>query len=839
MTENYVVTGMTCSACSSGIERAVGKMEGVNSVEVSLMGKTMKVDFDESKVTEEQIFSVVRELGYGVYAEGDAPAPKEVRTDKLLFIRFIISVVILVPLMYVSMGHMWGAPIPPFLNPEYGNERWFALYQLILAAAVIGVNYQYFTKGFIALIRRVPNMDTLVALGSGVSFAYSLALTVMIFMGIDAHHNAMNLHFESAAMILALVDVGKWLEEKAKRKTGDEIEKLLKLAPDTVTVERGGELITMPVGKVKVGDIVVVRQGDYVPVDGKVVSGSSFIDKSAITGESLPVEVAEGDYVTTAALNKSGVIKVEAGKVGSDTTLSKIVKMVREAGASKAPIQKLADKIAGIFVPAVVAIALLTFIIWLLVDRAFVPEHCVTYAISVLVISCPCALGLATPVAIMTATGKGASLGVLYKDAENLQRLSDINCVLLDKTATITVGKPSVCDVVTFGGDEEKLLSVASGIEKHSNHPLAKCVVDYHPRSAEVSGFEYIVGQGARAQSGGKNYRLGNARLLSGIKIPSSVSDRAEALASQGKTVLYLSEDNKVAALIAVADSLKEGAKQTVSLLKKRKMRMAMLTGDNQTCAKAVADSVGIDEFVAEVMPEDKLKAVTNVQSVGGCVAMVGDGINDSPALKQADVGIAIGSGTDVAIDSAGVVLVSDDIRTLDTVFDLSRATVRNIKENLFWAFIYNVVMIPVAAGAFSSLGFTFNPMIAAACMSLSSLFVVGNALRLLLYKNKNLASPAGENPPSQGNMSGDSNINNDIKEDESMKKIVSIEGMCCEHCAGRVEKALSAVHNVVSCDVKLKKNIAVIRSREAVSDDEIKKVVEDAGYKVTAIEDK
>ncbi len=834
MVENYVVTGMTCSACSSGIERAVGKMEGVNSVEVSLMGKSMKVDFDETRVTEDEIFSAVRNLGYGVYTEQNAPAPKQVRTDKVLFIKFIISVVILVPLMYVSMGHMWGAPVPPSLNPDYGNERWFALYQLILAAVIIGVNYQYFSRGFMALIRRVPNMDTLVALGSGVSFAYSLALTIMIFMNIDPMHNAMNLHFESAATILTLVDVGKWLEEKAKHKTGDEIEKLLKLAPDTVTVEKDGQLVTVPVGSVKAGDTVVVRQGDYVPVDGKVISGSSFIDKSAITGESLPVEVSTGDYVTTAALNKSGVIKVEACKVGGETTLSKIVKMVREAGASKAPIQKLADKIAGIFVPAVVAIALLTFVIWLLIDGAVVPEHSVTYAISVLVISCPCALGLATPVAIMTATGKGASLGVLYKDAENLQRLSDINCVLLDKTATITVGKPSVCDVVTFGGDEDKLLSIASGIEQHSNHPLAKCVVDYHPQSEEVTGFEYIVGRGAKADCGGKAYRLGNVHLIDGIKIPSAVEKKAEQLASQGKTVLYMSEGDKVAALIAVSDKLKDGAAQTVSLLKKRGMRVAMLTGDNQTCAKAVADSVGIDEFVAEVLPEDKLKAVTNVQTVGGVVAMVGDGINDSPALKQADVGIAIGSGTDVAIDSAGVVLVSDDIRALDTAFDLSKATVRNIKENLFWAFIYNVVMIPVAAGAFSAFNFTFNPMIAAACMSLSSLFVVGNALRLLLYKNKNLkglkpAAPVdGENDKNQNNI-----------EDNEMKKIVSIQGMCCDHCASRVEKALSAVHNVVSCDVKLKKNCAVIRSREPVSDDEIKKVVEDAGYTVTAIEEK
>lgn len=831
MVQTYAVSGMTCSACSSGIEHTLARLNGVNRVEVSLMGKSMKIDFDENAISEEEIFAAVRGLGYGIGAVQQVSPAGETRADRALFIRFVISAALLVPLMYVSMGHMLGAPLPPSLDPSVAsNDRWFAIYQLVFAALIIGVNYSYFSRGFMAAVRRVPNMDTLVALGSGVSFAYSLAITVLIFSDNDVIGGAMDLHFESAAMILALVDVGKWLEEKAKRRTGDEIEKLLKLAPDNVTVEENGQMRTVPVGSVQVGDVVVVRQGEYVPVDGKIVSGSTFIDKSAITGESLPAEVVEGDYVTTAALNKGGVIKVAAEKVGGDTTLSKIVKMVREAGSSKAPIQKLADRIAGIFVPAVVAVALLTFAIWLIADGAFRPEHCVTYAISVLVISCPCALGLATPVAIMTATGKGASLGVLYKDAENLQRLGDVNCVLLDKTATLTVGKPSVSDVVVFGGDEEKLLAVASGIEQHSNHPLAKCIVDHHPAGAPVSGFSYVVGRGAMAESGGRSYLLGNAKLLSSAHISGAVARKADELAAQGKTVLYLAEDGEAVALIAVSDRLKEGAAHTVSRLKKRGMRVAMLTGDNAACAKAVAASVGIDEFVAEVMPEDKLRAVENVQSVGGVVAMVGDGINDSPALRQADVGIAIGSGTDVAIDSAGVVLVSEDIRALDTAFGLSRAAVRNIKENLFWAFIYNVVMIPVAAGAFSVLGFVLNPMIAAACMSLSSLFVVGNALRLLLYKNKDLAAAPSDAP-------GQNKITD--KEEEGMKKIVSIEGMCCEHCAARVEKALSAVHNVVSCDVKLKKNCAVVRSREPVSDEDIKKVVEDAGYKVTGIEDK
>ncbi len=816
MTKRYVITGMTCSACSSGIERSVKNLNGVTLCEVSLMGKSMKVDFDDAVLTEENIFSTVKALGYGIYNEGEEPQTKEKSQDKKLFIRFIISVCLLVPLMYVSMGHMWGAPVPFFIDPHKGNSSWFALYQAVLSAVIIGVNYAFFKNGVVAVFKKVPNMDTLVALGSGVSFLYSLVLTVLIFLGKDEMYNAMNLHFESAAMILTLVTVGKWLEEKSKKKTGSEVEKLLKLAPDTVTVEIDGEQKQISVREVKLGDILIVKQGEYIPADGTVINGSAFVDKCAITGESLPVEVVEGDGVTSAALIKSGVIKMRAERVGEETTLSKIITMVKNAGASKAPIQKIADKIAGIFVPAVVIVALITFVVWLLIDGGFVAEHCVTYAISVLVVSCPCALGLATPVAIMTATGKGASLGILYKDAESLQKTCNINAVLLDKTATITEGKPRVTEVLTFGADRDFALKLACGIEKNSNHPLAKCVVEYSPEWIEVENFNYLTGKGAIAVYKGKKYLLGNKKLLQGVKISNEVNQTATGLSKSGNTVMYLADEKSVIALIAVADTVKEGSAEAISLIKARNMRVAMLTGDDRNTAQAVAQSVGIDEFVAEVLPEDKLKAVENVQSVGGCVAMVGDGINDSPALKQADIGIAMGNGTDVAIDSADIVLVSEDLRTLDTVFDLSRSTFRNIKENLFWAFFYNVVMLPVAAGAFSALGFVFNPMIAAACMSLSSLFVVGNALRLLLYKNKKLK-----------------------KEDNFMKKIVNIEGMCCEHCAKRIEDKLSTAKNVVSVDVKLKKKIAVIRSREEVDNDEITALITDAGYKVLSIENK
>ena len=841
MVRTYDITGMTCSACSSGIERVVGKMEGVRSAEVSLMAKSMTVDYDESAVSEEQIFDAVKKLGYGIFREGERGRAEEKARDRQMLVRLIVSVCLLVPLLCISMGHMFGMPLPRFIDPHH-NPQWFAFCQCMLTAAVVGVNYKFFTSGARALFKRVPNMDTLVALGAGVSFIYSLVIMILIFVDPASEQSAgyamNNLYFESAATILTLVTVGKFIEEKSKRRTGGEIEKLLSLAPDNVVREVEGRQETVSLSQVNVGDILVVKQGEYIPADGVITEGSTFVDKSAITGESLPVEVTAGDAVTSAALNKSGVIKMRVERTGADTTLSKIVKMVREAGASKPPIQKFADKVAGVFVPVVTAIALLTFAVWLMIDGAFVPEHCVTYAISVLVVSCPCALGLATPVAIMTATGKAASFGILYKDAESMQKVCDINAVLLDKTATLTEGKPRVTDVLTFGADRGEALFIACGIEKNSNHPLAKCIVDYVGEGAAVEDFEYIVGRGAKARFAGKSYLLGNEKLTGGAKCAGQVKASAAELSAQGKTVIYLAEDGRIIALIAVADTLKEGSREAVELLKDRGVRVGMLTGDSESTAKAIAESVGIDDFMSEVMPEDKLRAVTNLQQVGGNVAMVGDGINDSPALKQADVGIAIGSGTDVAIDSADVVLVSEDLRTLDDMFELSKATVRNIKENLFWAFIYNVIMIPVAAGVFAWANFTFNPMIAAACMCLSSLFVVFNALRLLRFRNRR-RSHAEACAESACTKSEKADKNKSSSEDGHMKTIVNIEGMCCDHCAKRVEGALSAVHGVVSADVKLKKNLAVLRSREPLSGEEIAKAVEDAGYKVTSVEEK
>lgn len=827
MTQTFEITGMTCTACSSGIERALSKENGVSSVCVNLMSKTMGIVYDESVISEETVMAVVSSLGYGIYRDGERPTEKKVDETAKMKKRFIISLIILLPLMYVSMGHMFGFPLPTFISPAQ-NPQGFALIGAVLALAIIIINFKYYTRGVAACFKGVPNMDTLVALGSGVAYIYSLVLTVMAFCG--AKDVAHSLHFESSAMILTLVTLGKWLEEKSKAKTGKEIEKLLSLSPDEVLVERNGVQTVVSVKSVLVGDVVVVKQGEYVPVDGEIISGNSFIDKSAITGESLPVEVSVGDKITSAALNVGNIIKLRAERVGKDTTLSKIIKMVREAGSSKAPIQEFADRVAGVFVPVVALLSLFTFFIWLLVDGGFNPDHCITYAISVLVISCPCALGLATPVAIMSATGKGASLGVLYKDAQSLQRACEVNAVLMDKTATLTYGKPQVVDVVCDDEERAEILQIASGIERNSNHPLAKCIADYSPQFVQVSDFEYFVGKGATAKFSDNTYKLGNIKLMNGANVNKRISSASKKYAAEGKTTLYFAKNDQIKALFVISDVVKENAASTVQLLKDRGMRVAMLTGDGELTAKAVAKNLNIDEFVAEVMPQDKLHAVQNVQKVGGVVAMVGDGINDSPALKSADVGIAMGNGTDVAIDCADVVIMGDDVATLDTVFDLAKRTVRTIKQNLFWAFFYNVIMIPVAAGAFAFVGFTLNPMIASACMSLSSLFVVGNALRIFNYKNKRVLALNGGQT---------SEISKTCKEVKEMKKIITVSGMCCEHCAGRVVKAISVLPNVISAEVKLKKGVAIIRSREPVDDELIKSAITDAGYTVENIENK
>lgn len=812
MKEKFTVTGMTCSACSAGIERALNRIDGVETAEVSLMGERLSVAYDESKVSRETITQTVLGLGYGIkeYDE-DALQAKKPQANPLKR-RFFLSLVFLLPLIYFSMGGMINLP-QPSAHISY-------VAQAVLSLFIIVINFKFFTSGTKALFKRVPNMDTLVAMGSAVSYLYSLVVTVLYFMRETHTEHAPHLFYESAAMILTLVTLGKWLEEKSKRKTGDEVEKLIALMPNTVTVEVGGVEKTVDFSEIAVGDILIVKQGDYIPIDGKVVEGHGFVDRAAITGESLPVEVGEGDSVTGADIVKSGYLKVLAEKVGADTTLSQIVKMVKEAGASKAPLQKTADKIAGVFVPVVCLIALVTFLCWV----AFKQDVALAanYAISVLVISCPCSLGLATPVAVMAATGRGMSLGVLYKDAEAMQKAKDINCVLLDKTATLTVGTPQVTDFECFSGDKEFALKLAYSIESHSNHPIAECIKSYAAGQIEgefsLSDYRYETGKGAVAEYEGVTYRLGNRRLLSSA-VQNQAYAKEKVYAASGKTLTFLAGKKEILAVFAVADTLKDTSAAAVSRLKEGGVRVAMLTGDSENVAKAIAEKVGIDEYFAEALPEDKAKAVQRVQSVGGFVAMVGDGINDSPALVAADVGVAMGNGTDIAIDSADVVLVGGDLQAVSTMISLSKAAVRNIKQNLFWAFFYNCVAIPIAAGVFSFAGIILDPMIAAACMSLSSLFVVTNALRLTRFGKKNEKKTSIQET-----------------EEQEMKKTLKIEGMMCNHCVAHVTKALQGVEGVESVEVRLESGEATVTLAKTVDDEALIAPVTEAGYEVKSV---
>ncbi|MBR7099970.1 MAG: copper-translocating P-type ATPase [Clostridia bacterium] len=724
----YSVGGMSCSACASGIERTLKRRAGVKDVTVSLMDGSMYIEYDQTLISKNDIFSIVQGLGYSIGQENTPSAKEKDKAQNkrrsecdILKTRFLISAVLLLALMYFSMGGMISLPQPPAPVGE--------VIQWVLSTAVLFVNFRFFTVGVRAVFKGVPNMDTLVSLGSAVSYIYSVVLVIVFW----AKGGTMPmLYFESAAMIVTLVTLGKWLESRSKQRTGGEIEKLVRLIPSTATLLLpDGSHKTVFTDSLQIGDIVLVKQGDYLPVDGKILSGHAFIDTSAVTGESLPVEVQPGDAVTSAATVKSGVLRVCAERVGKQTTLAKIIQMVQEAGASKAPLQKIADKVAGIFVPAVTVIALITFIIWFSLSQNFATA--MNFAVSVLVISCPCSLGLATPVAIMAATGRGAGMGILYKDAEALQKAAQINFVLLDKTATLTEGKPTVTDFLCFG-DEAEVRQTVGGIESLSSHPLASCIREFCGATCQISTYRYQMGQGAIAERNGKIYRIGNRKLCE----KAQGLEQGEAFLKEGKTVVYFTEDDKLLAIFAVADVLKQSSKRAVACLKERGIQVAMLTGDNPQAAAAVARMAGIDEYYADVLPQDKFNYVSAVQRTHKTVAMVGDGINDAPALKQSDVGIAVGTGTGVAIDSASIILASGDLSALSDMVALSQKTVQNIKQNLFWAFFYNVVAIPVAAGAFAFASFTLNPMIAAACMSLSSLFVVTNALRLTKFKGKN-----------------------------------------------------------------------------------------------------
>ena len=789
MKQDFTVTGMTCAACSAGIERTVKKLEGVTSCEVSLMSESMRVEYDETQLDKKTIAAAVTSLGYGLYDAGKAPAQSK---EFSLFWRFWISFALLVPEMYFAMGHMISEKIVPHGWLNYG-------FQIALTLAVLAVNYRFFTSGVRAVLKRVPNMDTLVTLGASVSFVYSL-VTVCIGKG-------GMLYFESAAMIVTLVCLGKWLEDKSKRKTGREVEKLLSLAPDAVTVERGGAEVTVALSEVQKGDLVIVKAGEAVAVDGTVAEGHAFADQSAVTGESLPVELSAGSKAVSASVIVSGYLKICAERVGEETLLAGIVRMVKTAGGSKAPIQRLADKISAVFVPVVLAIALITFIVWASVTRDLGTAF--NYAVSVIVISCPCALGLATPVAVMAATGRGAARGVLYKNAEALQRAASVNSVLLDKTATITRGTPAV---VLFEGDE-KAKAIAYALESRSSHPLAQCIAAFCGEGKQAEETQYLTGLGAKGTVDGKTYYLGNDRLLKEYGV-SFDETRFATLSGEGKSVLYLTDGKSVLATFALADTLKEESAETVRALYGMNVRVGLLTGDNAACAAYIAKQAGIEEVRAQVLPEQKLLAVQEQKQRGYIVAMAGDGINDSPALKEADVGIAMGNGTDVAIESADVVLVRGDLTALTECFLLARRTMRVIKENLFWAFFYNCVCIPLAAGALAFCGVSLNPMIAAGAMSLSSLFVVGNALRLTVNQKKKQK-----------------------KGDNTMKKTLKIEGMMCMHCVKHVTDALKSVAGVQDVQVDLKKKSAVVTCGETVSYDELAAAVTAAGYEATAAE--
>ncbi len=827
MTEKFNVTGMTCSACSAHVEKSVKKLNGVKSVNVNLLQNNMHVDFDETAVSVDDIINAVVSGGYGASVAGKEQEKKDNKIDNEISnmkFRLIVSLVCLVPLMYISMGHMWGWP---FLSVFHGAENGitFALTQMLLMLPIMYVNRKYYITGFKTLFHGAPNMDSLIAIGSGAAFTYGIIAIYCIGYGLGhgdkefAHSYMMNLYFESAAMILALITLGKFLESRAKGKTSQAIEKLIDLSPKTAVVIRDGKEVTVGVDDVQIGEIVAVKAGQSVPLDGVIVEGNGAIDESAITGESIAVEKNVGDKVIGATINKSGYFKFKVEKVGEDTALSQIIHLVEEASASKAPIAKLADKVSGIFVPVVISIAVITIIVWLLLGKGV--SFALSMGISVLVISCPCALGLATPTAIMVGTGKGAQYGILTKSAESLETAHQVDTVVLDKTGTITEGKPSVTDIAPVGISDKELLQIAASIEYLSEHPLAKAIVEKADglEFSDVADFEQIVGQGVKGNVDGKKVLAGNYKMMRENNIEVSED---EIFANDGKTSLYFAVDNKFVGIIAVADTIKETSRQAIEDMRNMGLDVIMLTGDNAVTANAIKNKLPLSSAVAEVLPSDKEEVVRKLQQSGHKVAMVGDGINDAPALTRADVGIAIGAGTDIAIESADIVLMKSDLQDVVTSIELSHSVIKNIKENLFWAFFYNALGIPIAAGVLYGIaGLKLNPMIAALAMSFSSVFVVSNALRLRFFKPKcnNIKTVKNE------------------KENKTMTKTIKINGMMCSHCTGRVGEVLNAIDGV-SAEVSLDNGgQAVVTLAKDVSDDVLKKAVVDAGYEVVGIE--
>lgn len=836
MTEQFAVTGMTCAACSAHVEKAVSRLSGVQSAPVNLMLGSMTVTYDEKAVTEGDIIAAVKAAGYGA-----SPASQtdqgQLRRDQDAALRrrkkhLIWSVVFLVPLFYLSMGHMMGLPLPQVLHT---HPLLLACLQLALVIPILILNRNYFTVGFSRLVKLSPNMDSLVAVGAAAGLVYSL-----IEMGLLAAGQVSgmpDLYFESAGMILTLVTVGKYLEERSRGKTTGAISALLALAPESAVVRRQGQELTIPTEEIVAGDTVIVRQGGRIPVDGVITDGHAAVDESAITGESLPVEKVPGDAVTSATVTSSGYLELRATRVGGDTTLSQIIRLMEEAASSKAPISRLADRISGIFVPAVMAISLTAALLWAFVGGMDV-RFCLSIAIAVLVISCPCALGLATPVAIMVGTGQAAQQGILIKSAESLELLHKVQTVVLDKTGTVTMGQPRVTDILCAPGvTEEELLCVAASAEKPSEHPLAHAIVEEsqarHIPLCPVSGFRSVPGGGIQATLSGEAVLAGNAGYLAqnGVSLAAMEAD-AHRLAEDGKTPLFFAESGRLLGCVAVADVVKPDSAKAIAALRRMGRRVVLLTGDNQRTANAIARQIGVDQVIAQVLPQDKAKCVAQLQQQGQRVAMVGDGVNDAPALAQADVGLAIGAGTDIAIESADVVLMKSSLLDIPAAMDLSRAVLRNIKQNLFWAFFYNSIGIPVAAGVlYPALHLTLNPMLAAAAMSLSSVCVVSNALRLRGWKPPVFTDQPAPTAP----LPESAVFQSQGKEENTVNKTIHIDGMMCTHCTGRVEKALNDLPGV-EATVDLDSKSAAVTCTPDVSDDTLRQAVEDAGYHVTGI---
>ena len=857
--EQYNVTGMSCAACSARVEKAVKKVPGVTSCSVSLLTNSMGV---EGTASPSAILSAVQEAGYGASpknasasktsdASTDLDALADHETPKLKR-RLIASLGFLLVLMYFSMGHMmWGWPLPHWFD---GNHVAMGLVQLLLAGIVMVINQKFFINGFKGLIHGAPNMDTLVALGSMASFVWSTyALFAMTRAQVDGNdalimHYMMEFYFESAAMILTLITVGKMLEARSKGKTTDALKSLMKLAPKTATLVRDGAEVTVAIADVQKGDVFVVRPGENIPVDGVVLEGTSAVNESALTGESIPVDKAVGDKVSAATTNQSGFLRCEATRVGEDTTLAQIIKMVSDAAATKAPIAKIADTVSGFFVPAVISIAVVTTIVWLLLGHEL--GYALARGISVLVISCPCALGLATPVAIMVGNGLGAKNGILFKTAASLEAAGRTQIVALDKTGTITEGAPRVTDLLPAEGvTETELLTLAAALESRSEHPLAKAVLADAEAKAitppEVTDFAALPGNGLAAKLDGMDIYAGNAAFIqTKLTLPAALAQQAEKLASEGKTPLFFGGAGRLLGVIAVADTIKEDSPEAIRQLQNMGIRVVMLTGDNQRTADAIGRQAGVDEVIAGVLPDGKEAVIRQLQA-SGKVAMVGDGINDAPALTRADTGIAIGAGTDVAIDAADVVLMNSKLSDVPAAIRLSRATLRNIHEKLFWAFIYNIIGIPLAAGLFIPFGLTLNPMFGAAAMSLSSFCVVSNALRLNLFDlhstrhDHKTASPAAAPVQSaaENNKKSDAEAPEVKTEDHTMKKTLKVEGMMCGHCEARVKKALEALPEVDEAVVSHEAGTAIVTLNAEVADDVLKNAVEAQDYKVTGIQ--